>query len=122
MEITDVECRFVERSVALGGFYYDQIYVKGPDGAGRLRVSHPPQTGDLVFLADALNDSRTGTYRVVARSWMHSTFGSFNWPYGKNRQQVPPEIELLVEKAEGWYADEIVRPEDAAEFSDSETT
>jgi len=107
-------CQFYERVKVEGGYRYDRININGPSGFGRFVTPHPPAVGDLIGLWDAY-EKRGGTFRVVDRMWLHSGYGSTDWPHGSPVSQEGPLLDLVVEAAEGPFVDEV---SDEAEASD----
>lgn len=105
-------CQFYERVAVEGGYHYDMISINGPGGYGRLVTPHPPAKGDLVSLWDAFND-RGGMFRVLERTWHHSGYGSTDWPYGEPTSKEGPMLDIIVERADGPFVDEVSRPEEA---------
>lgn len=105
-----VRCSFYERvSVAGGGWHYDRIALRGPNGGDYLVTPWPPVVGDCLFLSD---DQRSGLFQVIERQWMHPSWGSTNWPYDKPEPLVGPMLDCIVEPHDGLFVDEVVRPED----------
>ena len=80
---------------------YYSLEVPSPDSSGDLVTEHPPQVGDRLRLHGRIRPDDEelptkeggGTYLVTGREWAHSTYGSFNWPYG---QPQPDRVDLLV--------------------------
>lgn len=105
----DVRCVFRLRVQVtdVPTYRYDHVDVRGPEGNGELSMVHPPLIGDLVLLPPV------GTVRVVDRCWSESSYGSTYWPYLSPHPTVGPRLELIVEQAEGLYADEAEESDDA---------
>ncbi|GAA1770119.1 hypothetical protein [Nonomuraea bangladeshensis] len=99
---TLIRCSFTARTPAPGGgYHYDTV-------AGmRLATTCPPQVGDVIAHTE-------GMYRVVARQWTVPQIGSTAWP---STEEAPREalMALVVEPAEGLFADEVVRTEEDTE-------
>lgn len=109
--MSDPQCSFYVRSpVESGGYYYDHVSVGGYQADGCLWTSHPPQVGDIIHLWDQ-NTKSGGQYRVIERAWMHSSYGSANWPYGQAEPTGGPMLDVIVEAAEGLFRDQVRRPE-----------
>lgn len=104
-------CQFYERTAVEGGFRYDMISINGPMGAGRLVTPHPPAVGDLISLWD-VHERRGGTFRVIERAWMYSSYGSTDWPYGTPASKEGPLLDIVVEAAEGPFVDEVPSGDD----------
>lgn len=107
-------CQFYVRTPVEGGFRYDMISIDGPNGAGRMVTAYPPAVGDLISLWDALK-RQGGTYRVLERAWMHSSYGSTDWPYAERTSKEGPLLDVIVEAAEGPFVDEVSDDEDDEE-------
>ena len=104
---TDVRCRFYLREPREGGQWrYKNIWLPGYDGGGCLVTPHPPAVGDLIHLWDYDDAGPRGTFEVLARSWLHSAYGSANWPLGKPAPSEGPQLDLVVTPAEGLFRDE----------------
>jgi hypothetical protein len=102
----DVRCNFYRRTPAdVGLWRYDHINHSDHTGDGYLTTPHPPLVGDLIGLYDPTT-KKGGVYRIVERSWTHSSWGSANWPYGEPRPKVGPLLDLIVETAQGPFHDE----------------
>lgn len=102
--MTPVRCWFYERVAADGGgWHYDRIARRGPDGADALVTATPPAVGDSVYLPG-------GMFRVVERSWLYSAWGSVDWPYGEPEPVVGPMLDCVVERCAGLFVDEVGRP------------
>lgn len=85
-------------------YHYEPISFPGWHADGRWHTDHPPAVGDLVALP-----GHTRPFRVVAMQWMPAAYGSPDWSHGP----VPSSdlwLTLIVEAAEGLYADEAERP------------
>jgi hypothetical protein len=107
-----VECSFYIRTPAEGGqFYYDHVDVSSPHHDGRMHTPYPPQVGDLINLWDSIK-KQGGQFEVIARQWLHSSYGSTNWPLLEPQPTVGPLLGLIVEPAEGAFRDQVVRPDD----------
>lgn len=105
-------CQFYERiAVEGGGYRYESISINGPGGYGRFVTLHPPATGDLISLWDAV-EKRGGVFRVVERAWHHPSFGSADWPYGERTSKEGPLLDIIVEPADGPFVDEVAREDD----------
>lgn len=100
-----VRCSLKERVPVQGGFRYDHVSVRGHALDGYLYTEHPPAIGDLIALTGA--PSGVGVFHVVDREWLHSSFGSTNWPYGQPEPVVGPILTVIVERAEGMFRDEV---------------
>ena len=112
--MTPVRCQFHVRTPADGGWYYDHVRIAGPESDGDLHTTYPPAVGDLIFLWDAFKRSG-GRFRVVGRDWLHAGWGSTYWPYTERQSTVGPELQLIVEPADGLFVDQVLRPEDEDE-------
>jgi len=89
---------FVRRSAADGWLYERGKMHGGPEGT--LTIV-PPAVGDLIYVEDV------GTCVVVTRSWTYASWGSMDWPYNAPTAIVPPLLDLIVEPADGPFADEV---------------
>jgi hypothetical protein len=111
-----VRCSFYARTPADGGgWYYDRIDISGYQGKGYVVTNWPPAVGDSLFLDDQSNRERSGNYRVVERSWMHSSWGSPDWPYNETGPRVGPMLDCIVELYDGPFVDEVTRTEDESD-------
>jgi hypothetical protein len=101
-------CRFMARYPAGGGkWLFRHIDMLTPEGGGRPLLEHPPAPGDLIALQGAARDEPGGpVFRVIDRMWVHPAYGSGSWPFGSPVPQQGPMLEIIVEPAEGLYADE----------------
>ncbi|WP_318205361.1 hypothetical protein [Streptomyces sp. SCL15-4] len=104
-------CQFYERVKVEGGYRYDRININGPSGFERFVTPYPPATGDLISLWDAY-EKRGGTFRVIERMWLHSGYGSTDWPPGSLVSKKGPLLDIIVEAAEGPFVDEMPRADD----------
>jgi hypothetical protein len=96
---------FHERIPVEGGYRYRKISINNRQGDTCLHTPHPPAVGDLIQLWDA-TERRGGMYQVVARQWLHSSYGSMDWPTGQSDSSVGPLLDIVVEAAEGVFRDE----------------
>lgn len=102
-----VECCFYVRTRSEDGkFHYDLLSIKGYAGGGRLVTFHPPEVGDLIPLRDEWDRIPGGTFKVLSRRWLHSSYGSPNWPLGSPSPHQGPLLDLVVEHCEGPFEDE----------------
>lgn len=104
-------CQFYERTAVEGGFRYSKISLNGPVGVNSFVTPYPPSVGDLITLWDVV-DRRGGVFRVVARSWMHSSYGSMDWPYAAPTSKQGPMLDIVVEAAEALFVDEVPDEDD----------
>jgi hypothetical protein len=93
-------------------YRYDRVYLASPRGDGYLRTPHPPQTGDQIWLYDQRDNGPRGEFRVIARSWRHSSWGSTNWPILDDHATEPAHLDILAEACGGIFADEEPDAED----------
>lgn len=93
-------CSFYVRTAARGGFTYEHVSLDLPAGEVRLSLDHPPAVGDLVDLPG-------GVYRVAERAWRYSQYGSGDWPRLERHAKVGPMLDLIVDRAEGPFRDEV---------------
>lgn len=101
-------CKFSVRYPAGDGKWrYQSVSIAGP-GGGLYGLYDPPAVGDLIFLWNSGGPQPEGgsAFRVVERSWMHSSWGSADWPYGEAEPRSGPMVNIIVEPAEGPYRDE----------------
>ncbi len=103
-------CHFYVRVPVGDQFRYDRVNVSGPQGDSTLHTEYPPLVGDLIHLYD--KQGHQGQFRVIERAWMHSSWGSFNWPYGEPRSKVGPTLDLIVEPADGLFVNEAPTPDE----------
>ena len=90
-----------------GRFRYETVDIPHPEGSGAVPMEYPPAVGDLISLWSRDENPETrGTFRVVARWWMHSGYGSADFPYGKLAPASGPLLDIIVERAAGPYRDE----------------
>jgi len=107
-----VVCSFYIRTPAGDSqFQYESVNIGSPHGDGKMHTPYPPAVGDLIHLRDTIKQSG-GTYEVIIRQWLHSSYGSTNWPVLEQQPTVGPLLELLVEPAEGVFRDQAPRPDD----------
>lgn len=92
-----------------GTFYYDRVTLGTPRGDGQLHTDHPPVVGDLIHLWDT-DKKEGGTFRVLQRWWLYSSYGSFNWPLLQSESSTGPLLEVIVEPAEKPFHDQVSRP------------
>jgi hypothetical protein len=99
-------CSFhVKAPTADGKFTYAALTLNSSRGDSYLVTAYPPLVGDLISLYDPYA-KLGGVFRVVDRMWMHSSFGSIDWPYGQDRPSTGPLLDIIVVAAEGMYVDE----------------
>jgi hypothetical protein len=110
-----VACIFsVRAKVANAPTYrYDRVYLSNPRGDGYLHTPHPPRIGDQIYLYDQRDNGPRGEFRVLARSWRHSSWGSANWPILDAHATEPAHLDILVECCDGVFADEEPDDEEA---------
>lgn len=99
-------CSFYVRYPEGEGWRYESVVMNTP--TSYLVTENPPAIGDLIFLSGKGQDDIQGYFEVVGRSWLHSSWGSVNWPYGKPESQVGPMLDLIVEPSPGLFVDEVV--------------
>lgn len=95
-----VRCSFYERvphSDKL--FRYNSLQLRTHDTY--LPLFHPPMVGDLVYLPGF-----AGGYRVIARDWMYSAYGSVDWPRGQSAPLKGPLMQVVVTASDGLFRDE----------------
>lgn len=110
--MTPAVCSFSIRTPAGDGqFHYERINLGSWHGDGKLHTPYPPQVGDLIHLWDTIK-RKGGTYEVVARQWLHSSYGSTNWPVLEQQPTVGPLLDFIVQPAEGVFRDEAPQPDD----------
>jgi hypothetical protein len=92
---------------------YEPVDVGNPGGQGFTALEYPPATGDLISLWDRSRHARGlppleggPGFRVLDRSWHHSSYGSMDWPYGEQVPRSGPLLDIIVEPADGPYRDE----------------
>ncbi|MGW1961782.1 hypothetical protein ACWCPD_16075 [Streptomyces sp. NPDC001935] len=108
-----VECSFAIRTPAENDqFTYERVNIGSRHGDGKLHTFYPPAVGDLIHLWDTVKQ-KGGMFAVLARQWLHSSYGSTNWPVLEEQPTVGPLLELVVEPAEGVFRNEApLREED----------
>lgn len=107
-----VTCSFYIRTPAENGqFYYDPVNVGSPHADGNLHTPNVPQVGDLLHLWDR-SKKQGGKYEVIARQWLHSSYGSTNWPVLEPQPTVGTALELVVVPAEDIFRNQVLRPEE----------
>lgn len=110
-----VVCSFFIRTPADNGqFHYDRINIGSPHGDGKLHTAHPPQVGDVILLRDTVKQ-QGGKYEVLARQWMHSSYGSTNWPVLEQQPTVGPLLEVVVTPVEDVFRDQAPSRDDEGE-------
>ncbi len=109
----DADCAFYLRTLVSEAptWRYTMIHLNGPRGDGKLRTKTPPAVNDLIHLWDELTNTG-GTYVVRKRYWLHSSFGSWNWPVLEQRATTPPMLDVIVDMAESIFADEAIEQGD----------
>lgn len=107
-----VDCMFYVRELVSEEptYRYRLVSHHSPRGDGRLRTDHPPIVGDFVFLYDK-QAQVSGGFTVIARSWSRSSYGSINWPVGKDAPVVPDLLDIVCEAAVGPFVSEADEPE-----------
>lgn len=110
------QCSFYVRTQVTADpptYRYDALYVRGGEygQSGYLVTPYPPAVGDTISLTDEVGD-RSGSYRVVDRSWIHSGYGSANWPLGAKWPQVGPILTVIVVPFVGPFRDEADLPDE----------
>lgn len=93
-------------------YRYDVIDIRSPRGNGKLQTPHPPQIGDQIYLYDQRDNGPRGEFRVIARSWHHSSWGSANWPILDAYATEPPRLDVLLERCDGIFGNEEPGSED----------
>ncbi len=97
----------VRRPAGSGRWWYQSIIIPDPSGSAFAPMTYPPAVGDVIGLHDRTGRIEGGpTFRVVARQWHHTGYGSANWPYGQAEPATGPLLDIIVEPAPGIYADE----------------
>ncbi|CBG73110.1 hypothetical protein SCAB_60911 [Streptomyces scabiei 87.22] len=110
-----VVCSFYIRTPAGDGqFHYEPVNIGSPHADGKLHTPHPPAIGDLIHLWDTIK-RRGGSYEVLARQWLHNSYGSANWPVLELQPTVGPLLELIVQRAEGAFRDQAPTADDEDE-------
>lgn len=100
------EVKFAVRYPAgSGAWRYEALDIPNPGGSF-MPLEYLPAAGDLVTLWDRSGHVEGGPhFRVVARSWSYSGYGSVNWPYGQREPSSGPLVDIIVEPAGGPYSD-----------------
>ncbi|MBD3004815.1 hypothetical protein [Streptomyces sp. 5-10] len=107
MRIYPVICSFYVRTPSEDGkYHYDRLSVKGRHGDGNLHTFHPPHTGESISLRDEFGNFNTTGFRVIHRDWLHSSYGSVNWPYMYEGPKEGPRLNVIVEPFEGPFENE----------------
>lgn len=97
---TSVRCSFYLVQEVSDGFTYEPFTIDAPGGgAYGYWLDLPPTVGDLIFLFDSNHDGMRGEFVVVRRRWMHSQYGSMNWPYTSSDKTAPASLDVLVRRA-----------------------
>lgn len=112
-----VRCSFYVRTPSEkhpGMFDYTPISLNNPRGDGDLHTYHPPAVGDTISLHDISGNAR-GKHRVIARDWMHASYGSTYWPLLDAVPTHGPALYVLVEPAEDFFRDQAPTDEDEEE-------
>jgi len=92
------------------GFYYDSVNISDPHGS-RLRTANPPELGDVIALWDYITKTG-GAFQVIDRMWLHSSYGSDNWPYAQDMPSSGPLLDIIVVAHEGPFRNQVSRNED----------
>lgn len=94
------------------GARYEVLPILSPGavtvGLPIVSTEYPPEIGDRV-------GGVSGMYRVVDREWIYPERGSKHWPINEPRPVVGPSLMLIVERAPGMFADQVLHPEDTDE-------
>lgn len=110
--MTTVRCAFYVRTPAdQGQFRYERFWVANRQGDGAIWTAHPPQVSDLISLWDDTKKDG-GVYQVIDRHWLHTSWGSVNWPYNEREPKTGPTLEIIVEPAEGIFHNQAPSQED----------
>lgn len=109
-------CSFYVRYPEDEGWRYEAVFMSTP--TNYLVTDHPPSVGDHIHLRGQTEETK-GQFVVVARSWLHSAWGSTNWPYGEDESTVGPMLDIIVEPSKGVFVNEVIRDEDEP-LTDSE--
>jgi hypothetical protein len=112
---TRVRCSFHLRTPSEthpGLFNYDQIAINSRNHDGKLHTDHPPLIGDSIYLHDLSGRIQGGLFKVIDRNWLHSSYGSVDWPITQPQPSSGPLLEILVERSEGFFQDEAPTDED----------
>lgn len=120
---TAPQCSFYVRTQVTNEptYRYDHIEISSPESDGKLRTPWPPSVGDTIQLYDSLRRIG-GVYRVIERSWLHSSYGSANWPYVRTQAgpAVGPLLDIVVEPSTGLFVNEAELEADETDDEDEE--
>jgi len=108
----EVDCAFYFKTLVSDKptWRYTKIHINGPRGDGRLRTRTPPAIDDRIHLWDDTTKSG-GMFAVRERAWLHSSFGSSNWPMTEPQSRMPPSLDVIVVKTNGLFVSEAIEPE-----------
>lgn len=105
-----VRCQFYVRLPRENGQWrYESMCLSGWHGDMMLHTPFPPAAGDRILLgepASARPEPFHGVFEVLARQWMHSGYGSGDWPYGQPEPSSGPELMIIVQPADGIFVNE----------------
>ena len=105
---------YVRRPAPEGGWYYDNLEVASPLHCSSTPTRHAPTVGDIVTIGghDPGTGLKSGTFRVLQRTWLYATYRCPNWPIMQYEPNRGPMMQILLEEATGLFIDERTRPED----------
>ncbi|WP_329214848.1 hypothetical protein OG352_05335 [Streptomyces sp. NBC_01485] len=107
-----IVCSFYIRTPAeQGQFHYEPVNVSSPHYDGKMHTLYAPAVGDLIHLWDTTK-KQGGTFEVLARHWLHSSYGSTSWPVLEQQPTVGPLLDLIVQAAEGVFRDQAPLPDE----------
>jgi hypothetical protein len=86
-------------------YKYTALHLNNYQSDGHLYTLYPPVVGDTILLIDNTQDIH-GTFEVIARDISHSSYGSYNWPYGKQHSDVGPHFNYIVVRSTGVFRNE----------------
>lgn len=87
-------------------YKYTSLHLTNAQHDGYLYTLYPPVVGDTILLIDNTQDIH-GTFEIIARDFSHSSYGSANWPYGKQHSDVGPHLTYIVVRSTGVFRDEV---------------
>jgi hypothetical protein len=102
-----VSCHFHVRTCAQDGQHHYRHLIPECPYEGWV-TDHPPAVDDLISLTGRIAGGAGDVhcYRVIDRMWMYPEYGSMSWPLGEPAPRHGPDLTVILERAQGPFADE----------------